>query len=348
VYALGWNFASGPKSEHCHFVCKGLDHLKKRAFVATALSLAIFIASVSVHAQTANSRKNSDPQAPTMLPIWNTLNNKMEGFLLIDPNSNTLNPNVIRPASSGPSLNIPVNAKLQFGAGLNLKANPGLGLFCSGQSTPLNSLGNLAQNCRVGDLLSNNNGFGTQRPDLIAQSQLRYKNFLLSASGNWSQFNFNAFSPSKTNAASNSRSSVIASRADATAQERGVSVNGQIPIGQQGWVTIGGSSAQVRVIPASQLPGSTLPDEWRTNSITLGGGRGNFGGEVTSSNIEIPGTSKSFQRVGAGVTWKTPWRGKLSVGAENINPKATNPFKSSEDNPLDNGAVPFVKYEVDL
>jgi hypothetical protein len=321
----------------------GIYDVNRGAYIAIPALLAVFSAMTvtGVHAQ--NAPKTLEPQ-PTMLPIWNTLNNKMEGFLLIDSNKTAQDPNIIRPASSDASLNIPVNSKLQFGAGLNLKTNPGLGLFCNGQSS---TLGNLAQNCRVGDLLSNNNGFGTQRPDLIAQSQMRYKNFLLSASGNWSQFNFNAFNP-KISSGNSSGTPVIASRAQSTAQQRELSVNGQIPIGQQGWVNIGGATAQVRVIPTSQLPSSLLPDEWRTNSVTIGAGKGNFGGEITGSNISIPGSEKSFQRVGAGVTWRTPWRGKLSVGAENINPKAENPFKPSEDNPLDKGAVPFVKYEVDL
>jgi hypothetical protein len=324
---------------------KGLNDVKRAVLSAAYTLLATSVASTVVHAQALSRNTSAGTQNPTMLPIWNTLNNKMEGFLLIDPNSNNaINPNIIRPAASGVSVNIPVNSKLQFGAGLNLKANPGLGLFCNGQTTSLNTLGNLAQNCRLGDLLSSNNGFGTQRPDLIAQSQVRYKNFLLSASGNWSQFNFNAFNPKSSGS---NRSTIISSHEQATVQQRGVSLNGQIPIGQQGWVNIGGATTQVRVITAAQL-NNPLPDEWRSNSITLGGGRGNFGGEITGSNINIPGSEKSFQRVGAGVTWQTPWRGKLSVGAENINPKAANPFKASEDNPLDKGAVPFVKYEVDL
>ena len=93
---------------------------------------------------------------------------------------------------------------------------------------------------------------------------------------------------------------------------------------------------------------SVSVDEWQTSSVTISAGRGNFGGEITGSNIQIPGQADSFKSLGAGVTWKTPWRGKLSVGADNINSSGTNPFKGVDNNALDNGAVPFVKYEVDL
>ncbi len=287
-----------------------------------------------------------DRQTQTMLPIWNGLNNKLEGVLLVDANSiNTSNGRtVIKPASSLAALNIPLTSQLKFSSALSLSNNPGLGLVCNGQPGLFNNLGNLAQNCRIGDLLSPGNNFGTSRPDLIMQSQLRYKNFLLSAGGNLSQFNFNAFTGSGNPALVNNSQRVTS----ATIQKKEVSLNGEIALGQKAWLNLGGTVAQARVIPASQLMAKNLPDEWQTSSVTISAGRGNFGGEITGSNIQIPGQADSFKSLAAGVSWKTPWRGKLSVGADNINSSGTNPFKGADNNPLDNGAVPFVKYEVDL
>ncbi len=266
-------------------------------------------------------------------------------MLLVESNGNNSR-TVIRPANSLATLNIPLTSQLKFSSALSLSNNPGLGLVCNGQPGSFNNLGNLAQNCRIGDLLNPNNNFGSSRPDLLMQSQLRYKNLLLSAGGVWSQFNFNAFTGNNKSALLSSGNSRITT---ATVQQKEVSLSGEIAIGQKSWLNLGGTLAQARVIPASQLSGrGLLPDEWQTNSVTIGAGRGNFGGEITGSNIQIPGQTNSFKSVGAGVTWKTPWRGKLSVGADNINSSGTNPFKASDNNPLDNGAVPFVKYEVDL
>ena len=176
------------------------------------------------------------------------------------------------------------------------------------------------------------------------QSQLRYKNFLLSAGGNLSQFNFDAFTAGSNSALTNGNTRVTSG----TVLKKAISLNGEVALGQKTWLNLGGTVTQARVIPTSQLTGRTLPDEWQTNSVTISAGHGNFGGEITGSNIQIPGQPSSYKSLGAGVTWKTPWRGKLSVGADNINSSGTNPFKGTDNNPLDNGAVPFVKYEVDL
>ncbi|MEO8000882.1 MAG: hypothetical protein ABI644_03325 [Arenimonas sp.] len=310
-------------------------------------SLIIAATATMAHAQNSAKSPLIDHKAQTMLPIWNTLNGKMEGIMLLDADSISSNGSrtVIRPANSLAALNIPLTSQLKFSSALSLSNNPGLGLVCNGQPGLFNSLGNLAQNCRIGDLLNPNNNFGSSRPDLIMQSQLRYKNFMLAAGGNWSQFNFNAFNGN----GKSSNSGVSPRVTTATVQQKEISLNGEVSIGQKTWLHLGGTLAQARIIPASQLAGRGLiPDEWQTNSISIGAGHGNFGGEITGSDIQIPGQSNSFKTVGAGVTWKTPWRGKLSVGADNINSSGNNPFKSNDNNPLDNGAVPFVKYEVDL
>lgn len=312
------------------------------------LLASLIIATMATSAVAQNSGKSPlvDRQAQTMLPIWNGLNNKLEGVLLVD--SNSINPSnsrtVIRPANSLAALNIPLTSQLKLSTSLSLSNNPGLGLVCNGQPGLFNNLDNLAQNCRIGDLLSPGNNFGSSRPDLIMQSQLRYKNLLLSAGGNLSQFNFNAFT-GNGNAATVGASPRVTS---ATVQKKEISLNGEIALGQKTWLNLGGTIAQARVIPASQLAGKTLPDEWQTNSVTISAGHGNFGGEITGSNIQIPGQPSGYKSLGAGVTWKTPWRGKLSVGADNINSSGTNPFKGADNNSLDDGAVPFVKYEVDL
>lgn len=309
-------------------------------------SLIIAAMATTAHAQNSVKSPLVDRQTQTMLPIWNSLNNKLEGVLLVDSNSinSANNPTVIRPANSLGALNIPLTSQLKFNASLSLSNNLGLGLVCNGQPGLFNKPGNLAQNCRIGDLLNPNNNFGSSRPDLIMQSQLRYKNFLLSAGGNLSQFNFNAFTGNTKPGALTASPRVTT----ATVQQKEISLAGEVSIGQKTWLNLGGTIAQARIIPASQLTGSTLPDEWQTSSVTIGAGRGNFGGEITGSNIQIPGQASSFKSVGAGVTWKTPWRGKLSVGADNLNSSGNNPFKANDNNPLDNGAVPFVKYEVEL
>jgi hypothetical protein len=98
-----------------------------------------------------------------------------------------------------------------------------------------------------------------------------------------------------------------------------------------------------------------LPTEWDSGSISVGGGRGNIGGEVVGRVVTTPGSAESYRTVGAGVTWRTPWRAKLSVGADNLLTRGKNPLntdggntgKLGTDAGID-GAVPFVRYEQDL
>jgi hypothetical protein len=48
-----------------------------------------------------------------------------------------------------------------------------------------------------------------------------------------------------------------------------------------------------------------------------------------------------------GLTWRTPWSGQLTVGAENIVTRGKNPFAPSGSD-KDEGTVPYVRYEQDL
>ena len=49
---------------------------------------------------------------------------------------------------------------------------------------------------------------------------------------------------------------------------------------------------------------------------------------------------------GLGLTWRTPWSGQLSVGADNVVTRGKNPFSAT--NPNDEGTVPYVRYQQDL
>ena len=61
--------------------------------------------------------------------------------------------------------------------------------------------------------------------------------------------------------------------------------------------------------------------------------------------VNVPGESDVWQGLGLGLTWRTPWSGQLSVGAENVITRGKNPFANSEQ---DEGTVPYVRYQQDL
>jgi len=136
----------------------------------------------------------------------------------------------------------------------------------------------------------------------------------------------------------------------ATLDSRNASLIGQVNLGTQSWVSIGGTLARVRLIPTDQLHGG-LPPEWGAGSLSLSGGRGNLGAEITGQMIEVPGQPSRFATLGAGVTWRMPWKARLSVGADNLITRGKNPFGLPDQRGVENedeGRVPYVRYQQDL
>ena len=63
--------------------------------------------------------------------------------------------------------------------------------------------------------------------------------------------------------------------------------------------------------------------------------------------VNVPGESNVWKGLGLGLTWRTPWSGQLSVGADNVVTRGKNPF-SVNGQKDDEGTVPYVRYQQDL
>ena len=286
----------------------------------------------------------------TVLPVRDNQNGQITALLLIEPAVLPQLPSqrIIRPASTSTTF----SNGLQLRAGLSLEANPGLGVLCNNRNGAA-SVGNLAGNC----LLANFNTVSAMslpggRTAANGVLQLQRSNTLFTGSIGIEQETLDGRLPliGPTPADRRLLNSLIGPGNSASLDQRNASVIGQISLGTQGWVSIGGTLAHIRLIPTEQLPGG-LPPEWNTGSLKLGGGYGNFGAEITGQMIEVPGQANSYQSLGAGVTWRTPWRARLSVGAENLLTRGKNPFGLPDANnaPLtDEGRVPYVRYQQDL
>ena len=95
-----------------------------------------------------------------------------------------------------------------------------------------------------------------------------------------------------------------------------------------------------------------MPTEWDKKTFDLPERQKSLSGEVIGNVLQIPGQDSSIQSVGANLTWKTPWKGKVSVGAEGMlsQGRATNSTSSQApiiDQRID-GLVPYVRVEIDL
>jgi hypothetical protein len=276
----------------------------------------------------------------TVLPLWNNQSGQVDALLLIEPSMLPQLPSqrIIRPASNG----------LQLRAGLSMEANPGMGVLCNSGSV-ITSVGSMAGHCMLVNLSEQANA--PARSSVNGLLQLQRSRTTLTGSLGLGRDTVGPSSPLPIgNSAADQRllESLLGPNS-ATLDSRNASLIGQVNLGTQSWVSIGGTLARVRLIPTEQLRGG-LPPEWNAGSLSLSGGHGNFSTEITGQMIEVPGQVSRYGTLGAGVTWHTPWKARLSVGADNIVTRGKNPFglpdaRSAEE---DEGRVPYVRYQQDL
>ena len=132
---------------------------------------------------------------------------------------------------------------------------------------------------------------------------------------------------------------------------RNASLIGQVTLGTQSWVSIGGTLARVRLIPTEQLRGG-LPPEWSSGSLSLGGGRRQFRRRNHRPDDRSPGPDPAATAPSAPASpGARRGRRELSVGADNIVTRGKNPFGLPDARDADNedeGRVPYVRYQQDL
>lgn len=278
-----------------------------------ALLLAFGVATAAA-AQSASSYGNQ-----AVLPVWNNTSGKFEAYLVLEPTED---------AETG--------ARFRFGsnsldATFGLQAGDSLALLCKFKNGVGSAIGSLANNCllaSLGDGLGDDPG-SRHISATAALSRGGGKLGLTAGSGR-------DILPSwlVPGAASQGRVDI-----------RDLGVFAQKNLGSQGYVSIAGTVAKARLIPAAQAP--VFADRWSSKTLTVGGGIGAFGASLVGHVIDAPGHSK-FEAIGLGLTWRTPWSGQLTVGADNVITRGKNPFSTSRDDNAEEGTVPYVRYEQDL
>ena len=257
------------------------------------------------------------PADSTWLPVWNNASGKLEGYLVLEP-------------TEAPQ----VGSRMRFGnttldATFGLQAGDSLALLCNRRGNA-GALGSLPNNCLLASL--------GERLDADRNGSRR-----ASATA--------AFSRPGARAgvtAGKGRDTLPAWMTPGARSEVDVNdltVFARKDVGSEGYVSIAGTVAKARLVPASQAP--AFADRWNTKSLSIGGGIGSFGANIVGHVVDTPGESSSWTGLGLGLTWRTPWSGQLTVGADNVVTRGKNPFSvgSADDG---EGTVPYVRYEQDL
>lgn len=274
-----------------------------------ALLLAFGVAA-GAHAQ-SGARAPTSEQA-TVLPVWNNTSGELEAVLLLEPTGE---------APTGARWRV---GRTSLDAAFGLEAGTTLGLVCDRRTGLAGAIGNLANNCLLASLDGDRSGGAN------AGASLRHGDTRLGLMLGKARDRIPAWlSPNRQS-----------SRVD----ENTLTVYGQQNIGSEATVSIGGTWARARLIPAGDVP--ALAGRFSTRSLTVGADYGDFGANIVGRVVETPDQAGGWEGLGLGLTWRTPWSGQLTVGAEKTT-RGSNPFapvsKGEEE-----GTVPYVRYEQDL
>lgn len=261
----------------------------------------------------AQSRTQSGNDGSAYLPVLNN-NGKVEALLLLEPTGE---------ASAG--------TKWRFGANtintaFGLQSGDSLGLVCNRQTGIASTIGSLVNHCNLAAFDGDSNA--SQRVSAGATLSRPGARLGLSAGSGRDTL----------------PSWLMSGKGGTQIEQNDLAVFGEKNIGREGFVRIGGAIARARLIPAADLP--TIADRWNSKSLSVGGGYGDFSANIVGRVVDVPGQSSSWEGLGVGLTWRTPWSGQLTVGAENVVTRGKNPF--SPNNESDEGTVPYVRYQQDL
>jgi hypothetical protein len=303
-----------------------------------------------------------EPEIPVeadarVLPVWSNASGKVEALLLLEPDaprSSALD-RVLTPRSSA----LGIGGRMTFDDGSRLHAtlqaepDAGLALLCNGSVGLSSTLGTLAQHCLLASLgsedplLSGAHGTGLQLGwespsralDLsFGLSWLDYQNDGAAA---WNS----AIAPGFAGEFALGPINTLGTWAQGF-DSRSLRLESLVSLSPNSRLLIGGNLGRNRFTPAAGTP-----LQWDTTSLSVGLGMGDFSGQLTGRLIEVPGADVSWSGLDIGVSWRTPWRGELSVGARNVLGSGdTRNWPLTELPAIEDPSarVPYVRYQQDL
>jgi hypothetical protein len=281
-----------------------------------SLPLAILLAFGAAGGARAQSAPAGDT---TVLPVWNNASGKVEAVLVLEPTSS---------AEAG--------GRFRFGtstldATFGLDAGDSLALLCDRKSGISSAIGNLANNCLLASLDSDGNSRRSAATAAFSRGGAR-------------------FGVGVGDGRDTLPAWLTPSSGSTKVDVNDLTVFARKSLPREGYVSIAGTVAKARLVPYVDAQASgLLPDRFTTRSMTLAGGVGAFSANIVGHVTDTPGQAK-WEGLGIGLTWRTPWSGQLSVGADNVITRGKNPFSlgNNDDGQADDGAVPYIRYEQDL
>ena len=276
-----------------------------------ALPLLMLLAAALATSAHAQSRPAGDR---VELPIWNKASGEIEGIVVLEPTDVAKSRSLAR------------FGVRHLDTTLGLSEGDSLGLLCDHKPGLNSALSSLAANCVLASVPA------TRRTGAAAIFQRGGTQLGVSAG------NTRGAIPAWMSPGGNA----INGRVDLN----DITIFSQKALPREGYVSIAGTVAKARLQSPSEIPG--FSDRWTSRQLNLGGGFGAFGVNIIGEVVDTPGRDR-FGSLGLGLSWRTPWSGQLTVGADNLVTRGKNPFAPpAATGSDDEGAVPYVRYEQDL
>ena len=134
---------------------------------------------------------------------------------------------------------------------------------------------------------------------------------------------------------------------DSSAQ---LNARGRLALGNRSGIDIGASVGRIHLLPGNLLGVNTLDQKQLSFGVDHGSLSGILVGRTMQPEAGIPGAYTSDRRwnsIDLGVTWRLPWRGSLSVGAQNLW-SSGSPANTPVGPEPDQSRTPYVQYHQDL
>lgn len=134
---------------------------------------------------------------------------------------------------------------------------------------------------------------------------------------------------------------------DSSAQ---INALGRLSLGRKSGIDVGASMGRIHLLPGNLLGVSVMDQKALSLGIDHGPLSGMLIGRTMQPEAGIPGSlygDRRWNSLDLGVTWRLPWRGSLSVGAQNLWSSGT-PANTPVGPEPDQSRTPYVQYHQDL
>ncbi len=300
---------------------------------------------------------DADPQ---VLPVWNTRSGRVEALLLLSPDQDELNPldRVFprEPALPGLGLDVTLDGGSHLRGSLQPDANAGLALLCNQGIHVAMTLGPLGQQCLLAQVGGQGDALlpASRNPGVSLDAQWRSADGGLDLSFGLSWLDASLHGGERLSlpgfGAQPPYVSTLPPLQPMTLGDislRQVHWNSSLALGARNWLSLGGSLGTQEL---TTLAGSPL--RWDSATVTLGIGYRGLTGRLTGRLIELPQGQGNFTGLDLGVSWRTPWQGELSFGAQNLLNKTPDtsqwPLPDLPAIETPGGRTPYVRYKQDL